>query len=125
MGCDAANPFSTEGWEFIRPYVEDVDAYVFSRAKFAPAWVDRQRLHVIPPSIDPFSAKNQPLDGDVVRGILQFVGLLGGRADPPTVPFTRRDGSPGESTGGSTSLRPAHRRRRTLPWCSRPLAGTA
>ena len=95
VGCDTPNSHTEEGWDFVRRYVEDVDAYVFSRAQFAPSWVDRQRLHVIPPSIDPFSAKNQSLSGDVVHGILQYVGLLGGRAAPPRVPFVRRDGSPG------------------------------
>ncbi len=95
VGRDSPNEHTREGWEFVRPYVEDVDAYVFSRAEFAPEWIDRRRLHVIPPSIDPFSAKNQPVDAPAVRSILQFVGLLGGSADPPTVPFARRDGSPG------------------------------
>ena len=95
VGRDTPNERTAAGWEFVRPYVEDVDAYVFSRAEFAPSWVDRARLHVIPPSIDPFSAKNQPLADEEVLGILQYVGLLGGRADPPTVRFARRDGSPG------------------------------
>jgi len=95
VGRDVPNAFTAEGWDFVRPYVEDVDAFVFSRAEFAPSWVDRGSLHVIPPSIDPFSAKNQPLDADAVNGILQYVGLVGGRADPPNVPFFRRDGSPG------------------------------
>jgi trehalose synthase len=95
VGRDTPNERTAEGWQFLRPYVEEADAYVFSRAEFAPDWVDRERLHVIPPSIDPFSAKNQPLADEAVRGILQYVGLLGGRADPPTVAFSRRDGSPG------------------------------
>ena len=95
VGRDTPNDHTAKGWEFVRRYVEDVDAFVFSRAEFAPAWVDRERLFVIPPSIDPFSAKNQPLSDDTVLGILQYVGLLGGNADPPTVGFSRRDGSPG------------------------------
>lgn len=95
VGRDAPNEHTERGWEFVRPYLDDVDAFVFSRAEFAPPWIDRDRLFVIPPSIDPFSAKNQELSGDAVRGILQYVGLLGGRADPPVVEFSRRDGSPG------------------------------
>jgi trehalose synthase len=43
---------------------------------------------VIPPSIDPFSAKNESISRRNVRVILGYVGL-------PAVPFTRRDGSPG------------------------------
>jgi trehalose synthase len=95
VGRDTPNELTASGWEFVRPYVEGADAFVFSRAQFAPSWVDRERLHVIPPSIDPFSAKNQPLDDGAVRGVLQYVGLLGGQADPPRVSFARRDGSPG------------------------------
>jgi trehalose synthase len=95
IGRDAANDYSEEGWAFLRPYLEHVDTFVFSHAPFIPAWIDRGRAHVIPPSIDPFSTKNQDLDPSAVRSILQFVGLLAGDADPPTVGFTRRDGSPG------------------------------
>ncbi len=95
VGRDTPNEYSEGAWEFLRRYVQDADAFVFSRAEFAPRWLDPDRLFVIPPSIDPFSAKNQPLADDEVLGILQYVGLLGGHADPPSVPFVRRDGSPG------------------------------
>ncbi len=95
IGRDDSNGYSDEGWEFLRPYVEDADAFVFSRAEFIPPWLERERVQVIPPSIDPFSAKNQDLDRNSVRSILQYVGLLAGAADPPVVGFSRRDGSPG------------------------------
>jgi trehalose synthase len=95
IGRDESNRHTDEGWKFLRPYVEDADAYVFSRAAFIPPWMDRARTAVIPPSIDPFSAKNQDLDEATTRAILQFAGLLAGAAQPPTVAFSRRDGSPG------------------------------
>ena len=44
--------------DFLRPYVEPADALVFSRSVYAPSWTDASRVVVIPPSIDPFSAKN-------------------------------------------------------------------
>ena len=52
---------------------------------------------MIPPSIDPFSAKNEPISHRNVRLALSYVGLLdgNGNGDPPAVPFRRRDGSPG------------------------------
>jgi trehalose synthase len=50
---------------------------------------------VIAPSIDPFSAKNEPMSERNVRVALGYVGLLDGGAGPPVVPFTRRDGTPG------------------------------
>ncbi len=95
VGRDTPNEHTQEGWEFLRPYLEDVDAYVFSRRAFAPVWADPARLHVIPPSIDPFSAKNQALPDEAARAILQFIGLAGGTSDPEPVHFRRRDGSPG------------------------------
>ena len=95
IGRDAPNGYTEEGWDFLRPYVKDADATVFSHPEFIPAVVDRARARVIPPSIDPFSAKNQDLDEATTRSILQYAGLLAGAADPPAVAFCRRDGSPG------------------------------
>ena len=62
VGRDTRNDETDEAWAFLRPYIERADAFVFSREEYAPEWVDRQRLVVIPPSIDPFSAKNRELD---------------------------------------------------------------
>jgi trehalose synthase len=95
VGVDHMNEHAELGWEFLRPYLEPVDAFVFSRAQFAPAWLDRTRLHVIPPSIDPFSAKNEPMTPDDVVVALQYVGILDGGGHQPLATFTRRDGSPG------------------------------
>ncbi len=95
VGIDAQNEHSARGWAFLRPYIEDVDAFVFSRAQFAPPWVTSDRLAVIPPSIDPFSAKNALIEPDDVRRVLQDVGLLAGGGPDAAVAFTRRDGSTG------------------------------
>lgn len=95
VGLDEPNEWSERAWEFLRPYLADVDAVVVSRAAFAPPWADSSRLHVIPPSIDPFSAKNEAMSGRNVRLTLSYVGLLDGAASEPAVPFRRRDGSPG------------------------------
>ena len=95
VGSDTPNEWTERAWTFLRPYLEEVDAYVFSRAAFAPSWADPARTFVIPPSIDPFSAKNEPMSPRNVRLALGYVGLLDGDGNPPVVPFTRRDGSPG------------------------------
>jgi trehalose synthase len=97
IGIDHPNEWSERAWEFLRPYVSDADATVVSRAPFAPPWVDRETVHVIPPSIDPFSAKNEPLSIEDARLILGYVGLLDGATESaPAVPFTRRAGSQGQ-----------------------------
>ncbi len=95
IGCDVANAWTERAWAFLRPYVEDADAIVVSRPAFAPPWADRAKVHAIPPSIDPFSPKNQPMDAQQVHDALVYVGVLAGEVDGPHVAFTRRDGSPG------------------------------
>jgi trehalose synthase len=95
VGVDVPNEHCECGWDFLRPYIEGVDGYVFSREPFAPSWVPRPALAVIAPSIDPFSAKNEMIDAATVVEILQYTGLLAGDGDRPPATFTRRDGSPG------------------------------
>ncbi len=95
VGRDAPNEWTERAWEFLRPYLEHADAYVVSRSSFAPPWAQPERTHVIAPSIDPFSAKNEPMLHRNVRLALSYVGLLDGDGSPPVVPFTRRNGPPG------------------------------
>ncbi len=95
IGCDAPNGWTRRAWGFLRTYLDGVESYVVSRASFAPAGMDPARVHVIPPSIDAFSAKNQPMSRRTVLMTLGFVGLLGGGGRAPDLPFTRHDGSPG------------------------------
>lgn len=52
-------------------------------------------MHVVQPSIDPFSAKNEPMSHRNVRLALGYAGLIEGDGAPPVVPFRRRDRSPG------------------------------
>ena len=95
VGRDTSNAQTETAWAFLRPYLERADAYVFSRRAYAPGWVDVNRLVVVPPSIDPFSAKNRELAPETVRAILATAGLVSGvdRGDP--IGFDRRDGSSG------------------------------
>jgi trehalose synthase len=95
VGIDAPNDHVEEAWGFLRPYVEGVDAFVFSRRAFAPRWIDDDRVHVIAPSIDPFSAKNSEMPPDEAVRVLRYIGLLAGAEHPPPAPFVRRDGTTG------------------------------
>ncbi len=92
IGTDQHNEFAEEGWDFLRPYLDGLDAYVFTRAEFAPKWLDPDRVATIPPSIDPSSPKNQPLDGPTAQRILARCGLRQGEPGP-TPMFVRSDGS--------------------------------
>ncbi|HSK15247.1 MAG TPA: glycosyltransferase [Gaiellaceae bacterium] len=98
VGLDEPNEWSERAWSFLRPYLDEVDGYVFSRTAFAPPWAEPARTFVVPPSIDPFSAKNEPMSDRNVRLALGYTGLIEGAGDPPVVPFTRRDGSRGRIT---------------------------
>ena len=95
IGRDTPNELTELGWSFLRQYLEKAHGYVFSRETYPPSWLDRSRMTVIPPSIDPFSLKNQDLSDAVVSAVLRRVGLVDGpRVDQP-VTFTRRFGNRG------------------------------
>ena len=95
VGGEHGGDVMDETWAFLRPYVEPADAYVFSMEEYSPEWLDRDRLMVIHPSIDPSSAKNVDMSSQEVENILTHVGLIAG--DPLDAPatFTRSDGSIG------------------------------
>jgi trehalose synthase len=93
VGIDRPNRLARTAWDFLRPYVQAADAYVFSRHAYAWEGLDRDRLAVVPPCIDVFAPKNQPLDGDRVAAVLAAAGIVdaGGGAGEPA--FHRLDGS--------------------------------
>ena len=76
VGFDGSNEWTDRAWEFVRPYVEVAHAHVFSRDAFAPGWIDRALLHVIPPSIDPFAPKNCDLTPYEVLALVSAAGLV-------------------------------------------------
>jgi trehalose synthase len=88
VGADTYRDHVEAAWEFLRHHLAGAHC-VFSRAAFVPPWLDRE-TSIIPPSIDPFSPKNQLLTPETVQSILATVGLFDG---PERVPprFTRRD----------------------------------
>ena len=95
IGADESNPQTDLGWKFLAPYICDAAATVFTRRQYVPDVCNHGRSMIIPPSIDPFSPKNQHLDDDVVRAILLHTGLAGGDPSEALPTFVRLDGSPG------------------------------
>jgi trehalose synthase len=95
VGRDETNVNTERGWQFLRPYIEKADAFVFSRAQYVPAWLPADRIRVIPPSIDPFAAKNHDLAERDVRLILRRAGLVSDGNEVEPIRFTRRDGAAG------------------------------
>jgi trehalose synthase len=83
VGFDGTNHWTERAWEFLRPYVTPAHAHVFSRGAFAPDWIDRSRIRVIPPSIDPFTAKNLTLGPTEAVGLLASATLVDAGAVRP------------------------------------------
>ena len=73
IGVDKPNDAAREAWDFLRPYVEPADAYVFSRRAYLWEGLDEERTWIMPPVIDPFSPKNEDLEDDRIEAILTEV----------------------------------------------------
>jgi len=61
-------------WLLLRSHVERYDAAIFE----APSFVRRDLsipVHIIPPAIDPNSARNMPLPADVIQSVLAQYGI--------------------------------------------------
>jgi trehalose synthase len=82
----------------LRPYLEHARGFVFSRREYVPAWIPAEKVAIIPPSIDPFSPKNQYLDENTVQGILSKIGVLDGATPAEPVSYVGSDGSPASVT---------------------------
>lgn len=97
IGTDESNELTAAAWDFLEPYIAKADAVVFSRQAYVPECCEGMLTAIVPPSIDPFSPKNQEIEPDRVRAILRQAGLLAAGAaddseDPDPV-FQRPDGS--------------------------------
>ena len=72
---DSSEP-DEETWQFLRPYVEEHDAAVFTMDRFVPADLKVRHIECIPPAIDPLSTKNMPLPRkEVCRTMIDNLGL--------------------------------------------------
>ena len=57
--------------------------------------MDESMVWIIPPSIDPFSPKNEEISHEGVLRTLRSIGLLAGVEGDAPASFTRRDGTKG------------------------------
>jgi trehalose synthase len=78
---DTATP-NPSVWAFLRPFLADYDAAIFTMAEFAPPDLPTPRLAIIPPAIDPASPKNLALPRDTARQVLEWLGV---RTDRPLI----------------------------------------
>lgn len=95
IGHDGTNEEVEAGWTWLRPYLEPIQLFVFSRQAYVPDYCDHGKSAIVTPSIDIFSPKNQDLDEATVRSILVQAGLVDGPAPEGTPPlFWCDDGAP-------------------------------
>jgi len=83
---DVSNP-NKKVWEFVRQFVVDYDAAVFSSPSFAQQLPIRQFM--VTPSIDPLSEKNRELDQGTINSVLAKYGLTSEK--PMIVQISRFD----------------------------------
>ncbi len=76
IGTERTNGFTEEGWNFLEPYLAHCRAFVFSHLGFVPRLLEHADVSIIPPSIDPESPKNRPLNRSEVDALLVRIGLL-------------------------------------------------
>ncbi len=93
IGVDWENDATRGAWAFLRPYLADANGFVFTRRDYVPGWIPAEKAAIIPPSVDPLSPKNEPLDDDTVRGILGRIGVLDGATPDDRTSFKRGDGT--------------------------------
>ena len=93
IGTDDHNEYVNAGWAFLADWLLAAETHVFTRAAYAPDFLDRSRVWLIPPSIDPFSPKNMELSDNQVAAIVAHLGLVEDGLETATT-WTMRDGSP-------------------------------
>jgi trehalose synthase len=92
VDLDEPNEHAWEAWAFLRPYVQQAEAFVFSRVEYVWDGLNSGRATVIRPSIDAFAPKNADQTSEQTAGILAHTGIVPGRVDDAT--FIRADGTP-------------------------------
>lgn len=78
---DSSEP-SPAVWAFLRQFLADYDAAIFTMPEFAPPDVPIPRVALVPPAIDPCSPKNLALSPDLSRRVVEWLGV---RTDRPLV----------------------------------------
>jgi trehalose synthase len=76
IGIDDPNDLTRSAWEFLLPDVAEASATVFSRPDYVWEVLEGSTTRVIPPCIDPTSAKNAELSAAECSAILAGAGVF-------------------------------------------------
>jgi len=71
---DTSNP-NPEAWSFLRPFLAEYDASIFTMAEFVPPDMPTPVVDIIPPAIDPRNPKNLTLPEATARQVLEWIGV--------------------------------------------------
>jgi trehalose synthase len=71
---DTSEP-NADAWRFLRPFLEDFDAAVFTMPEFVPPDLPVNRVRTIAPAIDPLSPKNLDFSALTANQILDWIGI--------------------------------------------------
>jgi trehalose synthase len=90
VGVDAPTEVVRSVWDVLRPDVGAAHASVFSRRAYVWSGLDRRKVAVIPPCIDPSSPKNTEISATDAMGLLQAARVIEGEPPGPvgTVEFS-------------------------------------
>jgi trehalose synthase len=107
IGTERPSPQATSAWGFLREHLRGCKMSVFTRESYVPTGLrDEMRVAILPPTIDPASAKNQAMSDEAVHAILVQVGLVEGPCPAGALPvFTLEDGSPSSVRRGADVMR--------------------
>lgn len=75
IGSTDESPEHDAAWEFLAPYLDDIDGFVFSMRDYVPSFLPPDKVAVIMPAIDPLSPKNRLLDEPLAGAVLKAAGL--------------------------------------------------
>ena len=62
-------------WDFLRPYVEEHDAAIFTTREFIPRNLNMTKIATMAPAICPFSSKNMFIKRELCRELLENMGF--------------------------------------------------
>ncbi len=75
IGLEEDTAITDAVWNFLSPYTDDYDHFVFSLPSYVPKSL-KEKTSIIPPAIDPLSHKNRALQLHKNVGILYQSGIL-------------------------------------------------
>ncbi|MCO8242540.1 MULTISPECIES: glycosyltransferase [unclassified Haladaptatus] len=75
IGSEEHSEKSRTAWEFLKPWISDYDRTVFTLPAYVPDFLATD-ADIIPPAIDPFSAKNRRMKPQEVATVLARADLI-------------------------------------------------